>query len=228
MGILKKQLVEKQKKVHVTTPGSVTDAICVPTGFDIIDYECATLCENDEGEEFLSIGFPMGKIILLAGNSQGGKTTFALQASYNMAKELNGDVVLLDFERASNNVSLRVRSITGCTEEEFDNMFTIFNQIDMSTEFFKKIIFDIAEMKKALNPKKDFVDHFDLKGNPIRIYPPTFVLVDSIPSVKPQEILEDPDLDNNMIPGKMAAANSAVLKSILGILEQYNITVIGI
>jgi hypothetical protein len=46
--------------------------------------------------------------------------------------------------------------------------------------------------------------------------------------MKPLEVVEDPDLDNNMIPGKMAAANKAMLTSIVSLLEQYNITILAI
>lgn len=227
MGILKTKIAEKHKKSQIVHPGAVTHALCVPTGFDLIDYHCATICVNDDGDEFFNLGIPMGKIVLFCGNSQGGKTTLAIQMASNMVAQLNGDIVLCDYERSSNNLSLRVRQITGCTEEEFEERFTVFNQLDMSTEFFKKLIFDIAEMKKGLT-KKDFVEYYDIKGNPLLIYPPTVVILDSIPAMKPDEVLKDPDLDNNMIAGKMAAANSAVLKSITALLEQYNITIFGI
>jgi RecA/RadA recombinase len=227
MGILKKSLQEKQKKEVKILPGSVTEALSIQTGFDIIDYRCATICINEDGEEFLNLGLPMGKIIEAIGNSQGGKSTLIAQIAWAMASPLNGDIVYCDFERGLNNPEARLRQITGCSEEEYHNTFTIFNQIDLTTEFFKKLIFDIAEMKKKLTAK-DMVEWLDFKGNTIKIYPPTIVILDSVPAMKPKEVVENPDLDNNMIPGKMAASNKAMLTSVVSILEQYNITILAI
>ena len=72
------------------------------------------------------------------------------------------------------------------------------------------------------------VDWYDVNGNEIKIYPPTVVILDSIPSMKPEEVLTDASLDNNMVAGKMAASNSNALKSIVALLETYNITIFGL
>lgn len=227
MGILKKGLAKKHEKLKIIPLGSVALAMSVLTGFELIDYNTATICETGDGEEFLNPGLPFGKIIVLVGNSQGGKTTLGIQIAHNMVKDLNGDVVILDYERSSNNLSLRYRQITGCTKEEFEETVSVYNHVEMSTEFFKQIIFEIAEMKKALK-KADMADWISITGEDIKIYPPTVVLLDAIPSMKPVEVLTDASLDNNMVAGKMAAANSNALKSIVALLETYNITVIGL
>ena len=104
MSILKKALSEKHAKLRVIPLGSVEEAMSVPTGFPYIDYNTGTICEDENGDEFLNIGLPMGKIMLFAGNSQGGKTTLAQQIADAMAKNLGGDVVNLDYERSGNNL----------------------------------------------------------------------------------------------------------------------------
>jgi hypothetical protein len=122
---------------------------------------------------------------------------------------------------------MRYRQINQCSKEDYENTVALYKHADMSTEFFKKVIFDIVEMKKELK-KSDMLEWMDTSGETIYIYPPTVILVDSIPSVKPEEVLKDASLDNNMIASKMAAANNNILLTIVNLLETYNITVFGI
>ena len=227
MGRLNKQLATKHAKLRTIPMGSVVNALSVPTGFDLIDYACATICETKENEEFLNIGIPYGKIFEFIGNSQGGKTTLAYQCAHAMVKDLDGDIIALDYERSSNNLRLRYSKINDCTREEFDNIVSLYNHASMSTEFLKELIFEIVEMKKTMK-KADMVEWMDVEGKPLLIYPPTVILLDSVPAMKPNDVLNDPKLDNNMIAGKMAASNSALLKSIVHVLETYNITLMAI
>lgn len=224
MGILKKQLVAANAKNNVRLPGTAEDTMSIPTGFDFIDYACATVCETEDGEEFINAGLPYGKAYMFIGNSQAGKTTLAIQCANTLAAPYNGDVLVLDYERSSNNLRQRVRHITGASKEEFEDRFTVYNHVNMSTEFLKEIIFQIRDMKKKLKAS-DMVEHIDIHGNTVKMYPPTILIVDSIPAMKPKEVLEDSELDNNMVGGKMAAANSNLAKTIVALLEAYNITI---
>lgn len=234
MGLLKKNLDNKYGKLNIAPPGSVTDAIACPTGVTLLDYYTATVCEAkagskeyEPGEEFLSYGIPMGKITLLIGNSGSGKTTFAFQVAHAMTAPYNGDIINLDYERQKSNLYARLKQTTGMTREEFENNVSVYNHLDMSTEFLKELIFEIKEMKEKLSVK-EMIDWTDLDGKPIKIYPPTVIILDSIPNMKPLEILNDKKLDSNMVYGKMAIANGALIKTILGILEAYNITILAI
>ena len=227
MGKLHKALATKHAALRKVPLGSVVNAMSIPTGFDLIDYACATICEDTKGEEFLNIGLPMGKIYEFIGNSQGGKTTLAYQCADAMVKDLDGDILALDYEHSSNNLRLRYSKINGCTREEFDNRVSLYNHASMSTEFLKELIHDVVALKKT-QKKADMVEWTDVEGNDLHIYAPTVIILDSVPAMKPNEVLNDPKLDNNMVAGKMAAANSALLKSIVNMLETYNITLMAI
>lgn len=227
MGILKLNLEEKHKKLKVIPKGSVTDAMSVETGFPMIDYMTATIVETLNGEMLLNLGIPFGKIIEFIGNSQSGKSTLAYQIGVNMTKEHNGDLIIADFERSGDNLKARLKQISGLTTEQVDNLVSVYKHEGMSTEFFKQLVFDIIELKKKLSVK-DMLDWKNINGEDIKIYPPTVIVLDSVPSMKPDEVLTDATLDNNMIPSKMAAANSALLKTIVNVLETYNITIIAI
>ncbi|BDH16503.1 MAG: hypothetical protein [Bacteriophage sp.] len=234
MGLLKKKLDDKYGKLAIVPQGSVSEAVACPTGITLLDYYTATVCESkvtndnyEKGEEFLSFGLPMGKITLLIGNSGGGKTTAAFQIAHNMTAPYNGDIINLDFERQKSNLYARLKQTTGMTREEFEESVTVYSHLTMSTEFLKELIFEIKEMKEKL-PVKDMIDWTDLDGRPIKIYPPTVIILDSIPNMKPAEVLSDKKLDSNMLYGKMSLANGALIKTILGILEAYNITILAI
>ena len=227
MGVLTKSLQKESAKTNKRDDYSAADLMHVPTGFDAIDYEGGTIVEDVDGDPMLNIGLPMGKIILCCGNSQAGKTTGALQFANGMASHLDGDVVIFDFERGILDPRSRIRNLCRLSNDEYDNRFTIYKNAGMSVEFFKKQIFKIVELKEKL-AKADMVDWYMLNGAPVKIYPPTYVLLDSIPSMKPEDVLNDSSLDNNMVFSKMAAANSAMLTSIVNVLEKYNITLICI
>lgn len=227
MGILTNDLQEDAKKENKKTEGSSQDLMHVPTGYDSVDVYGGTVSFSDEGETLLNYGLPLGKLTLFVGNSQGGKTTLSIQIADNIAAQLDGDVVLADFERGTVDHQSRITTICGITAEDYKSRWTILRNPNMSTEYFKKFIFKIAEMKKKLTTKQ-MVDWQDLRGNNVKIYPPTIVILDSIPAMKPDEVLASADLDNNMIGGKMAAANSNMLTSITQVMETYNITLFAI
>jgi RecA/RadA recombinase len=227
MGLLNESLKKEETKQKISAPGSVSEAMFVPTGVDIIDFECGTYKVNDEGEEVYNLGIPMGKIIIYIGHSQSGKTTKAIQDAYAMAKDLNGDVIVLDFERSSNDVESRIMNITGCSLEEFNSTFTVFKQTNLTVEYVKKFMFDIVEQKKKQG-KKCLVDWFDANGKPIKIYPPTIFIFDSVASARNQELLDSAEMDTNMTGASIAKSNSAFLVSVEHLLEEFNITLMGI
>lgn len=216
------------------TPYNVEKALPCPTHLALLNSYLTTIGKDKEGNEFACSGIAMGKIALFFGPSQSGKTTMAIQVANAMAENIDAeverqvtDIVILDFERSSQNISARVKSITGIDDETFDSRFTVIKGEFMTTEWLKKFIFDIVAAKKELKAA-DMIPWLDEKGEEIKIYPPTILIVDSIPSIRPQEVLDNPDLDNNMVGGALAKANSGLLVSIISLLESYNITILAI
>ena len=140
MGLLNSDIKEKENKVKKAGLGSVQDSIYVPTGMDYLDYMSGAIEEVGTAKEFLNVGIPQGKIILYVGHSQSGKSTKAYQDSYALVKDLNGDVVIFDFERSTQNLEKRVMDVTGCSVKEFNNTFSVFKQEDLTIEYVKEFI----------------------------------------------------------------------------------------
>lgn len=224
MGILSKQIKKtKQSEKKKSSPYSVDDCVFSPTGIDLIDFYGGT-AYNDS----YNIGLPLGKVTMLIGHSQSGKTTAAIQFAHAITSGRNGDVVIFDFERASTNPKNRICKICGISESEYEDQFTIFNQSTMTADFMKKFIFDdIIAPKKALG-KEDMIDWTDLDGKPTKIYPPTVLIIDSVSAIRSKEMLESKELDSNMAGASIAKSNSNFITSIEPFLEEYNITILAI
>ena len=229
MGILKKTIGDQKKAiVKKQKPGGVSETAFVPIRVDLLDYHCGTVCTDlESGDPFYNIGLPMGKIHMAVGHSQSGKTTLLIQIANAMVADLNGDVVLADFERSSTDPRSRIKNICGVTDEIYDERFTIFNHEDMTAEFLKKFMFDLVEAKKNLGPA-DLVEWYTLEGKTVQIYPPTVIIIDSVAAMRSKELLENPDLDNNMVAAQIAKSNGAFLTSIEHLLEAYNITILAV
>ena len=224
MGILNKRIKEVEKtEKKKTGKNSVCEATFCPTGIDLIDFQGGTTSRGG-----YNIGLPMGKINLLIGHSQSGKTTLAIQAAANCAINMNGDVVIFDFERSSTDPRTRIKKICGITDDQFDDTFTIFKQPNMTADFVKSfIIKEIVASKKEMS-KDEMIPWTNLDGEEILIYPPTILIIDSISAIRTKEMLENPEMDTNMAGASIAKSNSNLITSIEPFLEAYNISIIGI
>ena len=228
MGILNDKIKKVKSDIKKKQQrGSVSETMFVPTGIKLLDYYCGVSGTTSKKESFYNLGLPFGKIHMAVGHSQSGKTTLFLQIANAMTKDFNGDVILADFERSSTDLRSRVSNICGITAEEFDNRFTVFNHEDMTAEFLKKQIFDIVEAKRGLSDD-DLIDWYDQEMNPVKIYPPTVIVIDSVSAMRSKELLENADLDNNMVAAQIAKSNGAFLTSIEHFLEAYNITILSV
>lgn len=229
MGVLNKNIKKvKADIIKKQAPGTVSEMMFVPIGIDLVDYHCGTVATNlAEQEQFYNVGLPMGKIHMFVGHSQSGKTTLALQIADAMVKDLNGDVILADFERSSTDPRSRIKNLTGCTDDEYDERYTIFNQEDMTVEFLKEQLFAIAEAKRGLS-RDELLDWFTLEGKACKIYPPTVVIIDSVAAMRNKELLENGKMDGNMVAATIAKGNSAFLMGVEHLLEAYNITLLAI
>ncbi|WP_368880418.1 hypothetical protein [Proteus mirabilis] len=229
MGILNSQIKEKtEKDAKTKMPYSVTNTAFVPTGIDAIDYSFGDFQVNKKGEKIVNIGLGMGCIILMVGNSQGGKTTLGIQIADGMNQSLGGkgDIIDLDYENGLMSPKNRVMNITGMTEEEYEENFTHVRKELMSIEDLKDWVLRIVDMKKNLK-KADMVEWKTLDGEPCLIYPPTFILVDSIPMLRSRELLEKEDMDSNMQAAQIAKVSNEVIAFINDKLQMYNITIIA-
>lgn len=141
-----------------------------------------------------------------------------------MVKDLNGDVIIFDYEKASNNLPERVQTICGIDENEFEEKFSVVSNEGMDVTTLQNFIIDIVKIKREL-AKEDMVDWYDEHLNPIKIYPPTVLIVDSIARIRTDS---DEDDSNNMTGAAAAKKNSEMLAVLTKYAIDYNITIIAI
>lgn len=228
MGLLNSDMKKAKKLSDKNSIGTTANALPVPTAINQLAYAIGKLYTNGDGEKFPGAGISMGCINCYIGHSQSGKSTLAVQDAWAIVNALGGgDIIIANFERAPNHNKERIMQITGCTEEEYDETFVVFRQPDLSVEYIKELIFQIADKKKDMG-KAALVDWFDMAGNPIKVFQPTFIIIDSVANVRSKEMLEKRDIDSNMMGAAIAKANSGFIVSVMHLLEEYNITLVGI
>lgn len=161
-------------------------------------------------------GISAGRETLLVGASGSAKTTFAIQAAYNIVKDFeNGLVIHEDFEHATDPD--RVMSLTGMDEEEMQEKYILQNE-GISLESFFSYVNEIANLK--LDNEKELAVDTGLKdsdGKPIKKLPPTVFIVDSLITMQSKKIIDDDEMDGGgMKAAKSAKDNNQVIKRLVG------------
>jgi RecA/RadA recombinase len=190
------------------------------TGVDLFDYR------NGRSE----LGVPMvgvdgGRILTIIGKSGVGKSTFAVQVATSIVDPFeNGQVIHLDYERATNRA--RIQQLTRWAEDKIKQKYILVNRQIYSETLYTmvkataKIKTENFESLKIATGKKDD------KGNEVFVLPPTVFLVDSWATVVPKDIAGEEDLSGQMAATAIAKTNNAIIKRITGALEEANIILI--
>lgn len=214
------------------------------TGFTIFDYPAAhkdfTIAHN--GERIMSPnGGLFSKIYTGFGESETGKTTLLIQAAGAIAESYkDGSMVFIDAE--GNVTPERIMSL--CNWDEFTyrkKCLYVPNNPPISINDVLNIIRKICHTKAAKGEKfkidTPYVDIYT--GKKIKTYPPTVVLLDSLPYLvisQSQEEHIDPkkefkkldQIASNVDGMREAKDNTMFLKKVKSYLSEYNITLLQI
>jgi predicted ATP-dependent serine protease len=205
------------------------DQLMLSTGFDVIDYLNGNVTTTTDGKRKYNIGVDAGKIITIIGKTGVGKSTLALQIASNIIRRYDqSSLFVLDFEQS--NSKDRIRSITGMSEEEFDQKVSI-KKIAISTETVLEMVSQIKKLKiehkdELLTPNKEGI--LDEKGKPKKILPPTVILVDSIAMMMPRNAVEAEEMTGQMSATQMAKSNTQLFKRVVQPCMEANIIMIFI
>ena len=167
---------------------------------------------------------------MIIGKSGSGKTTLAVQMGMNIIRNYqNGLMYLFDFEQ--NNTKERIRSVSGVSEEYYNDHCTILRE-GITTESVLRTLSKIKEWKLA-NEKEIAVPNengiVDPKtGKVINILPPTVVIVDSLAMMLPADNLAEEDIQGSMSATAIAKVNSQFFKKSVQICNRANIILIFI
>ena len=198
------------------------------TGFDNFDYLNGMCTKLDDGTNRYSLGVDAGKIMMIIGKSGSGKSTFAIQTAYNIIKKYeNGSMYIYDFEQS--NTENRIRSVTGMSESYYRDHVSI-KKIGISAEAVLSLAIKLRDLK-IKNEEELLVDNaegiLDESGKPVKILPPTIIIVDSLATCLPKAQINE-EMAGQMQATAVAKTNTALVKHLTQICAEGNIIVMFI
>jgi RecA/RadA recombinase len=188
-----------------------------PTGIDLFDYRNGRI---EMGVH--KLGVDGGKIVTIIGKSGVGKSTAAIQMAAKVVEPFeNGQIIHLDYERAT--TPARFQQVTRWTKDLMKRKYISLSR-GIYSETLYKMVKATAKLKvENFESLKIDTGEKDDNGKPIYMLPPTVVLVDSWATMVPKDIAEEEELSGSMAASAIAKANNAIVKRIMGALEEANI-----
>ena len=197
------------------------NTISFPTGFHALDYAKGyyqTVKINGVYKYIRRLGIPPGFTTII-GSSGVGKSTFCIGAGWNIVKRFqNGQFIYVDCEKTM--TKQRIIEVSGASPE--DPRITLMKE--------RTAIEDVLELLDEICERKDANKHDiqieikdqSLDGKPYKIYPPTVVVIDSLPSFNSRDY-DDTSLGSNVDGMRGAKDVSRFFTNCLDNATKYNI-----
>ena len=197
------------------------NTVSFPTGFHALDYANGyyqTVKINGEYKHIRRLGIPPGFTTII-GSSGVGKSTFCLGAGWNIVKRFsNGQFIYVDCEKTM--TKQRIIEVTGASPE--DPRITLMKE-RTAIEDVLELLDEICERKEAnKNEIQIEIKDQSLYGKPYKIYPPTVVVIDSLPSFNGRDY-DDTSLGSNVDGMRGAKDVSRFFTNCLDNATKYNI-----
>ena len=227
---LVKQFREKVSKIKTAgISNSAEFDVMYSTGFLMIDFLNGTTVHVESEERnftYDSTGIVDGSTNTIIGRSGSGKSTLLTQIAGNIARpfikaKANTGIYIDDLEGSLPQV--RKEFLLGLNVDELEQYVEVRNA-GITTENVYQRIQTIHDLK--LENRKDFeydTGLFDTYGRPITKLIPTIYIIDSLPMLLPEDIVEKDELSGSMTASSIAKANTQLLKKISQICKESNI-----
>jgi len=208
------------------------------SGFTYFDYPTAYKDKNIDTGLILPNGGLFPRIYSAIGESGTGKTTTMVQLGGSIVDRCWG-AMLVFVDAEGNTTPDRIMTLNRWSESEFRQKCRyIPPSPPISIGDVYDVIRRIAHSKSAKKDKfKVVTPYADVSGKHIEIYPPTVVIVDSIPALVIAQTQEEQvdgkkefkaidKMSENMDGMREAKDNTAFLRKVKGVLDEYNIILI--
>lgn len=195
------------------------------SGFLSIDYLNGTtvFVESQERKfKYNACGIVDGSTNTIIGRSGSGKSTLLTQIAGNIVRQFPQAKLYIDDIEGSLPIA-RKEFLLGMTPEELDKKVEMRNSGITTENLFKRI--QTIHSIKTEN-KKDFeydTGLYDTYGNRIFKLIPTVYMVDSLPMLLPEDIVEDDELGGGMDASQVAKKNTMMFKKIAQLCKEANI-----
>jgi len=218
-----------KKAVEDNNLGIVYEAPIVPIGIDVLDYRNGCWVDGK-----ISIGFPMGKPIQFISKPGVAKTTIAIQAATYICSQIEGaNCIHYDFERSTKKP--RILTLSGWDDETFDAKYMHLTK-QISTDSVYDFVKTVKEIKlgkateiKSKNPGQydeahELQYHVDNPFTGEKILAPTILLIDSLSTMIPRQVLIEDEMSGNMTAASIARRNASFFRELLGDFLDASIT----
>jgi RecA/RadA recombinase len=202
-----------------------------PTGVDNFDYMNGKL--DTEGD--LQLGVSGGKIFYIPGWSGSGKSTFAIQAAFNIIDPYEeGMMVVYDCEKSNSHE--RIAALSGMGKKKYaaeykgrkvrlindhtntEGLYTLIDQIYRTKmEVIAGVSFN-KDGSRTKNTKADVV-----REKATHDMPPTVIIVDSWANLAPCSMNDQDSARTSMQASMIAKANNGLIKGIMDKIYESNI-----
>ena len=209
-------------------------SISYPTRFAPFDYRNGYMVQVRDLQEKLvtqypSVGIVGGSFNTFVGKAGSAKTTFVIQTAANIVRPFeNAFVQHYDLEQATTYT--RIKNVTGFTQEELDNKYNLKQERSYIEDIFDSIM-EIANEKN--DNRADYMYDTGLKdefNQPIKVFVPTVIILDSIPSAtaRPSKDENDIEMEGQMYTSRVARALAQFYKRLTPVIKEFNIIVFAI
>ncbi len=221
--LMEKIMGDKKMKKMMNTSSS---GIMLHTPFVVLDYLNGYKMDIYDNGEVIETrnetGICAGSIVTIIGKSATAKTTAAVQMAYSMVRQFDSGMVFhYDIEKAISVT--RIMNITGMDATTYERHYVL-KKTNLFIEDIMDDIYNIIDIKKN-NKDEMMLDYGinDVFNKPIKGYPPTVLIIDSIPLVASRDAKEE--MEGGTYSNRVAKALAQFFKKATPIIEEYNITI---
>ena len=200
-------------------------------GFPILDENLGGkyIRKGADGKIYTTIrvGIPAGTITQIGGASSTGKTTAAIQMSWNIVEPFGEEAQVIHIDEENATLYDRVAMVTGAPMESIRAKYRIVKPPN-TWESTLELIQDVCKKKEELGATARYNTHVkDFQGNEIEYFVPTVVLIDSVMAItsKAEDVTEISGLTS---AGRETIYRNKFLRNVMKYLGRYNINIIMI
>ena len=227
---LQEKFREKISKLKTAGVGNTAEFdVLYSTGFLSIDYLNGTVVHVESEERYFtynSTGIVDGSTNSVIGRSGSGKSTLITQIAGSIIKPfikkgMDTGLYIDDIEGSLPQV--RKEFLLGLNPDQIEKYVDIRNTGITSENLYQRLqtIHDIK-----VSNKKDYeydTGLFDTYGNRIYKMVPTVYIIDSLPMLLPEEVLEKDELSGSMTASSIAKTNTQLFKKVNQLCKEANI-----
>lgn len=198
-------------------------------GFPILDENLGGkyIRKGADGKIYTTIrvGIPAGTITQIGGASSTGKTTAAIQMSWNIVEPFGEEAQVIHIDEENATLYDRVAMVTGAPMESIRAKYRIVKPPN-TWESTLELIQDVCRKKEELGAAARYNTRVkDFQGNEIEYFVPTVVLIDSVMAItsKAEDVTEISGLTS---AGRETIYRNKFLRNVMKYLGRYNINII--